>query len=104
MSYNPLSPNSSGHAFCQDCANKQLKVAEESNQGARSTRGFKAQRKGTCPTCRGDVEGWMTARAYDNKIYAIALQESPKLFFVMYIRVVNMTCRQVYYSFDIILP
>ena len=40
---------------------------------SRNTRGT-SKKKGTCPTCRGQVEGWMQARAFDTVVWSVALQ------------------------------
>lgn len=42
------------HAFCSECTEQCV--------------------DNTCPNCRGKVEGWMPARAYDTIIWATALQ------------------------------
>lgn len=54
------------HAFCEECSLSVTNAAPVD----RSTS------KGLCPTCRGNVEGWMPARSYDAQIWSFALQGS----------------------------
>jgi hypothetical protein len=42
------------HAFCEECS--------------------QSMTKGQCPTCRGEVKGWMPALSFDTIVWAAALQ------------------------------
>ena len=65
-----------GHAFCRECSQDVDNAAASNNttaNAARNTRGT-LKRRGTCPTCRSPVEGWMQARAFDTLVWSVALQ------------------------------
>ncbi|KAL7467169.1 hypothetical protein ACHAXS_007420 [Conticribra weissflogii] len=77
------------HAFCRKCAEElDPELKEESAASAASSSGgassayaeSKAKKKNTkkvkpeCPTCRGEVEGWIPARSFDTVVWSVALQ------------------------------
>ena len=64
--------NPCAHPFCGGCS-KSLSTASASTASpARNTR--HTPYIGKCPTCRCDIEGWMSGRSFDAHIWAIALQ------------------------------
>ncbi|KAL7537284.1 hypothetical protein ACHAXR_007715, partial [Thalassiosira sp. AJA248-18] len=63
-----------GHAFCEECSNSVTNAAASTMATTNSVTRAAAKKKGTCPTCRGDVDGWMPARSFDTMVWATALQ------------------------------
>mmetsp|Transcript_9037 Transcript_9037/g.19496 ORF Transcript_9037/g.19496 Transcript_9037/m.19496 type:complete len:503 (+) Transcript_9037:83-1591(+) len=56
------------HAFCEKCSR------DISNAVAPSNGAHTRTSRGTCPTCRGKVEGWGAARSFDTIVWAAAMQ------------------------------
>mmetsp|Transcript_3655 Transcript_3655/g.7070 ORF Transcript_3655/g.7070 Transcript_3655/m.7070 type:complete len:503 (+) Transcript_3655:73-1581(+) len=56
------------HAFCEKCS-RDISNAVAPSNGARNR-----TNRGTCPTCRGQVEGWGAARSFDTIVWAAAMQ------------------------------
>ena len=61
-----------GHAFCQECSKSVTDAASPPSNSWTTKKG--SPKKGTCPTCRGKVEGWMPARSFDTMVWSTALQ------------------------------
>mmetsp|Transcript_16852 Transcript_16852/g.35661 ORF Transcript_16852/g.35661 Transcript_16852/m.35661 type:complete len:208 (+) Transcript_16852:506-1129(+) len=57
------------HAFCEECSSSLTK-----DNATTSLLSMPISNKGTCPTCRGNVEGWGAARSFDTIVWATALQ------------------------------
>ena len=58
------------HAFCEECSRGIVEAAGTySHSGARTR-----NNRGTCPTCRGRVEGWSSGRSFDAIVWSVALQ------------------------------
>ena len=62
-----------GHAFCAECAESVVNAAVSNSAPIKIIMDANAS-KGICPTCRGQVEGWMPARSFDTMVWATALQ------------------------------
>lgn len=58
-----------GHAFCGECADS-IPPSSSTTAGAINC----STNKAMCPTCRGQVQGWMSARSFDTMVWATALQ------------------------------